>query len=457
MWFFLLWLGFAIWVFFDSKNRRTNKGALWAVGALFAGVVVLPIYFAKRNLYAGEVREGGTGWNTVKVFALYWTITMFVAGIAGMGAASRVVSDASSSAEQAGAAIGSMLGLGLLIGLWFAVLVGTLVIGLFLKKSSVVENGPTGELVGQEAPAKKLGVWMLAVWVVIACVGVLVTSGKKESNGTPERAVVNSDKFAELAATPPAPLAPTGELATMFNLGSDNTNLQRENKLKEIKGKVVEWTLPVYEVKKDGDGYKIQTATGDTVGAFIYVSPRSEQDKAVIEALKTGNRVSIKGIIKDDSMRRLVIKPAILFQQDSAKPVAAQAPPAAALSEWPSVNVTALIGKPASYINSDAAERDRYSKLVGNNAELDDYLTVTLFSDEDASAIQDAGDYLVIISKGIIRKDTGPMEGAYAIHKATGKPTAILLKGGEFTILGATAQSLPPPLKTWAKENGAAL
>lgn len=326
MWFFLLWLGFAIWVFFDSKNRRMNKGALWAVGALFAGVVVLPIYFAKRNLYAGEVREGGTGWNTVKVFALYWTITMFVAGIAGLGSASRAVSDASSSAEQAGAAIGSMLGLGLLIGLWFTVLVGTLVIGLFLKKSSVIENGPTGELSGQESTPKRLGAWILAVWIVIACVGVLATSGKKDVKVTPEQASVNSDKFAELAAMQPAPLSPTGELATMFNLGSDNTNLQRENKLKEIKGKVVEWTLPVYEVKKDGDGYKVQTATGDTVGAFIYISPRNDQDKTVIEALKTGSQISIKGIIKDDSIRHLIIKPAILFQPSSVQSVAVQAP-----------------------------------------------------------------------------------------------------------------------------------
>ena len=148
MWYLLLWLGFAIWLFFDSKNRRMNKGVLWSVGTLFAGVVVLPIYFSKRNLYAGETREGGAGWNAVKVFALYWTLTMFVSGLAGMGAASRAVSDASSSAEQAGTAIGSMIGLGLLVGLWFAVLVGTLVIGLFLKKSSVIENGPTGGLAG---------------------------------------------------------------------------------------------------------------------------------------------------------------------------------------------------------------------------------------------------------------------------------------------------------------------
>lgn len=133
------------------------------------------------------------------------------------------------------------------------------------------------------------------------------------------------DNQAELAAMPAAPLSPTGELAAMFNLMSDNTDLQRENKLKEIKGKVVEWTLQVYEVEKDGDDYKVQTEAGNAVGTLIYISPRNEQDKAVIEALKTGNRISIKGIIKDDFMRSLVIKPAILFQPSSTVPIAMQA------------------------------------------------------------------------------------------------------------------------------------
>ena len=122
---------------------------------------------------------------------------------------------------------------------------------------------------------------------------------------------------------------------------------------------------------------------------------------------------------------------------------------------WPSVNTAALVGKGASIINSNPQERDRYSKLVGNNAELDDYLTATIFSDEDASAIQDIGDYLVIISKGIRRRDTGPMEGAYAINKISGKPTVILLKDSKFTVVGAAMGSLPPPLKAWAKEQGA--
>lgn len=60
-----------------------------------------------------------------------------------MMAVSNVVNKASSGAEQAGAAIGTALGMGMIIGLWFVVIVGALVIGLFFKKSSIVEKGPT--------------------------------------------------------------------------------------------------------------------------------------------------------------------------------------------------------------------------------------------------------------------------------------------------------------------------
>ncbi len=126
------------------------------------------------------------------------------------------------------------------------------------------------------------------------------------------------------------------------------------------------------------------------------------------------------------------------------------------LTVWPSVNTAALVGKGASaIIYSNPQERNRLSKLVGNNTELDDYLTTTIFSDADASTIHDTGEYLIIVSKGVIRKDTGPMDGAYAINKASGKPTAILLKDSKFTVVGATLESLPPPLKSWAAEKGA--
>ena len=145
MWYFVLYAVFAIWVFVDTGKRRNNRIG-WPIATLGLGPIVLPVYFAKRNLKEGEVREGGTGWNVLKNFALFWTLTMFVAGIAGMVGVSQFVGQSGSDAEQAGATIGGAIGLGMIGLLWFIIAVSALVIGMFLKKSSIVETGPTGAL-----------------------------------------------------------------------------------------------------------------------------------------------------------------------------------------------------------------------------------------------------------------------------------------------------------------------
>jgi hypothetical protein len=146
MWYWILNIIIALCVFFDAKSRKMEHPVLWGIFTLLIMILVIPFYFAKRPLKEGEVREGGTAWNVIKSFAIFWTLLMFVAGVAGMGAAGKVVNNASSDAEQAGAAIGTAIGMSMILGLWFVVLVGALVIGLFLKKSSVVEKGPTGAL-----------------------------------------------------------------------------------------------------------------------------------------------------------------------------------------------------------------------------------------------------------------------------------------------------------------------
>lgn len=145
MWYFILYMIFAVWVFFDAR-KRLNQPIGWPATTLLLGPLVLPVYFAKRNLKAGEVREGGTAWNVIKNFALFWTLTMIVGAMAGMANVSHMAGQATTQAEKAGTALGATLGLGMLFMLWFGVLVVALVIGLFLKKSSIVERGPTGPL-----------------------------------------------------------------------------------------------------------------------------------------------------------------------------------------------------------------------------------------------------------------------------------------------------------------------
>ena len=145
MWYFIVYGLFAIWVLFDAKKRNNNMFG-WAIPSFILGPIFLPIYLAKRNLKKGEVREGGTGWNILKNFALLWTITMFIAGVSGLAGAGSVIDQSQTAAEEAGAIIGTGLGMGLLFGVWFIPMLIAIIIGFFLKKSSVVEEGPTGKL-----------------------------------------------------------------------------------------------------------------------------------------------------------------------------------------------------------------------------------------------------------------------------------------------------------------------
>ena len=64
----------------------------------------------------------------------------------------------------------------------------------------------------------------------------------------------------QLAKAQPSALTPNGELAEIVKLGSDYADLRRQQKLKEIHGRIVEWRLPVYAVVQSGKEYIIQTS-----------------------------------------------------------------------------------------------------------------------------------------------------------------------------------------------------
>ena len=147
------------------------------------------------------------------------------------------------------------------------------------------------------------GALLIAIALAIVVGLGASNTGTAQSGGT---------ELGQLASASPANLSPIGELAQMFTLMSDYTDLQRENKLKEIEGQVVSWTLPVYDVHRDGEGYKIQTIADAEVGTFIYMSAPDNDGRHFIEGLKTGDRVPFKGKIEGSLLRHLVIRPAIL-------------------------------------------------------------------------------------------------------------------------------------------------
>jgi hypothetical protein len=104
-------------------------------------IAVMPFNLAKRPLMQGEVREGGTGWNVLKCFAAIWTATMTMAAFAACASMGAAMKPGISNAEAAGAGLGVVLGLGMIGALWFFPVLGALALGLFVRKTLVVERG----------------------------------------------------------------------------------------------------------------------------------------------------------------------------------------------------------------------------------------------------------------------------------------------------------------------------
>jgi hypothetical protein len=150
MWYIIIFGVLTLWVAFDASRRNLGaaKTILWAIGTFLIGVIVVPIYLAKRPLKPYEVREGGLAWNLLKNFALTWTVLMVAISISAINAAAGT--DTSSGAEAAGAAIGIGIVIVILAVVWFVPMVGAIALGFFLKNSAIVERGPTGPL-AQEA------------------------------------------------------------------------------------------------------------------------------------------------------------------------------------------------------------------------------------------------------------------------------------------------------------------
>jgi hypothetical protein len=106
----------------------------------------------------------------------------------------------------------------------------------------------------------------------------------------------------------------TSELKEMFSIMSKNTDLQRENKEKELIGKIVQWKIEVYEVNKSEEYYRIQgSTTANMPGTFVSLYPRNDSQRQRIESLKTGDSITFKGIITGTTVRNIDIDKATLI------------------------------------------------------------------------------------------------------------------------------------------------
>jgi len=125
-------------------------------------------------------------------------------------------------------------------------------------------------------------------------------------------------KLAEVESATPANISSSGELASMFTFVSDSTDIQRENKENELVGRIVEWSLPVFDVtvkSADNKVYRVQTS-GDSnnVGVIVEVYARSAEEAREIETLNPNELIRFKGEISGTFMRHIEVKNARLVR-----------------------------------------------------------------------------------------------------------------------------------------------
>lgn len=205
--YFILYGAFALWVLVDALSRKIGaSAALWVLGTVILGPIILPIYLASRPLKQGEVREGGKAWNVLKNFAILWTIAMAIASIAALTRMANISTGLTSDAAKAGAGIGMLLGMGILGAVWFFPTMGAALLGFLLKKSTIVETGPTGPLVGQNATANAAGGWAgligFAVLGLIAVAAANVSTRSHRPASTVSSTVSSTSALAAAISEP---------------------------------------------------------------------------------------------------------------------------------------------------------------------------------------------------------------------------------------------------------------
>jgi hypothetical protein len=120
-----LWTAIAsLWVLLDARQRKAS--ASWVIVVAIAGPAGLAGYLAFRPLRAGESREGGRAWQLLSRFSVWWTALLAFAALWNL---------AMPFSDFAGLAV-----------LWGLPALAAIVVGLALKRASLIEHGPTGLL-----------------------------------------------------------------------------------------------------------------------------------------------------------------------------------------------------------------------------------------------------------------------------------------------------------------------
>jgi hypothetical protein len=179
--------------------------------------------------------------------------------------------------------------------------------------------------VGRTAVSRAIQViGALCLIVLLVGCGEVGSSGEPAAAGAPAPMSIE-EAIAAIKAATPNPITPE-QVAETFVLGGTATDVQREIMEKELVGSVVEWDLVVYDVKFDKDRYELtsqpieitSTAPVQMVGVVAWIQSQGPQDDALLQRVKTGDPIRVRGVVQGIVLRTMVqIAPGVVVQVKS--------------------------------------------------------------------------------------------------------------------------------------------
>lgn len=168
----------------------------------------------------------------------------------------------------------------------------------------------------------------------LGAVFFLLLSGCGAADSGRRDAPYHALSLAELDKAPINAVSPE-VIAETFAINSPATDVQRENMHAALVGAVIEWNIPIYDIQRDADLYKITTQpfpieSHDAIPllrAVVTISPRDDADLQVLHGAKTNDVLQIRGQIRDIALRTVVvIQPAVLAAHPRAGPAIKTSP-----------------------------------------------------------------------------------------------------------------------------------
>ena len=138
MWYLIVGLLGVLLIWRNSKGRDTSI-TKYAVLSIVLPWVGYSLWQAEKQLINDEKRYGGKAWNFLKTGALIHTFLCIIWGIYGVIGGAMMTDSAGSDAEAVGAAIGTGIGMLMIMAVWFGGVFGALVLGSILKTPTIEE------------------------------------------------------------------------------------------------------------------------------------------------------------------------------------------------------------------------------------------------------------------------------------------------------------------------------